>query len=1218
MRRFLGTACALAVLAGALHAARGAPTASSAFQVALEAGRKALAAGHTDEARRQVERALERDDRSPDAWALSAQVAQAAGRRDERVYALHEELALRIAQGAPRKQVRALREHLRAVDPIAHDYLTLGATWVDRLMALAKAYRKAKRPHSAIRVYQEVLALDPERGDAQRAIEEISAAPDPSLAATAKPKDLLADVSKTWIDAFDAQHATWDTRAKLVRENYTTYTDAGYEVMVRCAEAMEHMNAFYRQFFHYGVDDGKKVPHIDLNIFAQRDTYLHRGIGPPVDWSKGHFTGGAVEVWIGDSGFQAMTGTLFHEAAHQFVSLATNAVGWLNEGLACFFEGCRIQPNGTVLMNRPATGRLFALAGRMEKGWMQSAKDGIDPVKPSASHPPKAPTFRILIEDDYAWGPPWYAPTWGLVYFLYNVQDPLDGRFLYRNAFRTYVDSSGGKRGKSAIGTFEKVVLAHPEPLTKSLRKEKAEDVALPTTVDEVDAFWKRWILALRDEQRGSKHTPHPYLAWARYAIERGDVPAAVEHFEKGVRESPHDVDLLEAFADLLAHRLRNRDRAVKLLHAALEVLEAAPQPDARRIATLEARLERLDPHERTLGRMHRALERDASRIAQRYLDAGLYLMAMRASLGLGTTLKMPSLLRIFRQAVERSGKTLARWQLAYDEADLRGWVTGGGHVFQPYGAILRSHFGTPKAGDYAYSFLTLDKVTAGDYALETELQARPGENAFAGLVFGKKSGTAFHALIFFPQGQVDLASFYAAGAFKTWRHEGVEADPEAWHRLRVDVAGRDVDVWFDGRLVASQTFPDREVLQGRFGLITGPGKARFRNVRVLLRDAADPGARIERALRLARSKHSGQRRLGYHLGTVPPWPRVRAWVQAPRTRWDERGFVPTLLVLWSMKQDRLLPLEGWLADVARRYRDVGLQFVSVSEEARPETVTAFLKEHPFPGSVAVDAFDPKKGGTGETMDLYAAGRQGYPWMLLLDIDQKVVWEGNPGFLRSQPWKPGVATHVDAPLADLVARRHLKELGPWLRTWKARGPDVLRSGDVAAAAALLATARTLPGDVVPEVAAAQRTLRDVEGALARLPAVAEAIAGAHAEPALPALLQWADALGVKVDATVRANLEQGFRRGRARAWAHVLRQAQAALHRLARGVAPAGAVGLLRGMLEGRHGEPVPALLLGQVDAALRSGEPAAVRAALEQAPQMPGRWLARDVFGWS
>ena len=85
------------------------------------------------------------------------------------------------------------------------------------------------------------------------------------------------------------------------------------------------MNGFYREFFQYGTkEDGRSVPRIRVHIFKNRDEYLTLGIGPPVEWSGGHFTGSAVETYI-SSGFSAMVGTLFHEAAHQFVSLATNA-----------------------------------------------------------------------------------------------------------------------------------------------------------------------------------------------------------------------------------------------------------------------------------------------------------------------------------------------------------------------------------------------------------------------------------------------------------------------------------------------------------------------------------------------------------------------------------------------------------------------------------------------------------------------------------------------------------------------------------------------------------------------------------------------------------------------------------------------------------------------------------------------------------------------------
>lgn len=1213
MRKLLGTGAVLILMWVALRPAPAEERASSTgFSIALESAEKALTAKNHAEARRQVFRALERDAQAPAAWAMRARWAEAVGETDERIYSLHKELALRLSQGAPKKQTKALRKTLESVDPLAKRYLDLSTGFVDRLLDLAQAYHKAKRPHSAIRVYQQVLALDPEHAEAAKAIEEISAAPDPTLAETAKPKDLLADVSVQWIREFDTKHKLWDERARLERPNYTTYTDAGYEVMVRCAEAMEQMNAFYRVFFRYGHDDGKAVPRINLNIFREKDTYLEKGIGPPVDWSKGHFTGGAVEVWIGSSGFDSMTGTLFHEAAHQFIGLATNAVGWLNEGLACFFEGCRIQSNGTVLMNMPASGRLFSLAGRMDKGWMKDAADGIDKADPSKSRPPKSPTFRILIENDYAWGPPWYAPTWGVVFFLYNYQDPVDGRFVYRDAFRTFIDASGGRKGAKAVENFEEVVLAHPKPLTKSLRKSKEVTVQLPTTVEELDPVWKTWILALREEQRGRSKVQRPFLDWAHFAIERKDLIAASEHFERGLREAPRDVDLLVEFADLLAGKLKNKDRATKLLHTAIAALESSPKPDEKRIAELDARLERLDRSHRSLNRVHRSLERSARAIAESYLASKHYLMAMHVSAGLGTNLRMPRMLAYFKEAVQRSGKTLALWQLAYNEFDLHGWATGGSKVFEPYGTILRSRFGTYEAGKYAYSFLMLDKVTSGDYSMEAEVRIVKGENAFAGLVFGQKSSQAFHGVMLFPEGLLDVASFYGPGDFKTWRHEDVDMASKEWHTLRLDVAGPDVDVWFDGRLVANQTFAGRDVLSGRFGLITGPGKAQFRSVRYLARDSSDPGAEIERAVRRAELAKEDTRRPGYHMGFVPPWPQAKTWVQSPRTSYAERGLVPTLVVLWSLKQNAVLPIHEWLGHLAKQHAASGLEIISVCEDADPKDLASHLESYPFPGSVALDTFVASKGGAGETMNQFAAGRKGYPWVLLLDIDQKVVWEGNPGFHRKFPWKPGEVVHVDGPLADLVKRHNLPALKPWMKAWAAGGREATVRGDLEAAAEHLDVAKTLPGQHVPAVADAQALRNTILRALEGLAGVAAELHEREMEPALPTLLAWADLLKHEIDADLRAALEKSFKKGSVRRWRQVLKLCGQTHKRIEKGKDARESVKAFRGKLAADT-SPMVVRMRDKIDAALAGKDDAALRAALSGATSLPARWLARD-----
>ena len=65
-----------------------------------------------------------------------------------------------------------------------------------------------------------------------------------------------------------------------------------------------------------------------------------------------------------------------------------------------------------------------------------------------------------MLENKYQWGPPWYAPTWGVVFFLYNYQDPVDGRYVYRKAFGEFIDKSGGRVGEGAVKNFEEVVLA--------------------------------------------------------------------------------------------------------------------------------------------------------------------------------------------------------------------------------------------------------------------------------------------------------------------------------------------------------------------------------------------------------------------------------------------------------------------------------------------------------------------------------------------------------------------------------------------------------------------------------------------------------------------------------------------------------------------------------------------------------------------------------------
>ncbi len=1200
----------------------------SAFSLALDAAERSLDAKQLPKAREWIQRALERDAKSTRAWALRARWAEAAADRDDLVYSIYTQLRLAVAQKATKPEIEALRARLIALEPLTKELLTMNARFIGALQPIAEQYEKDKRPHSAIGVHKLILAIDPEHVPSQEAIERISSLPDPSLAGDAKPKDLLADVSEEWIREFDAKHATWDARAKLERENYTTYTNAGYAVLVRAAEAMEQMNLFYRVFFQYGTEeDGKSVPRIDLNIFKLRAEYLKLGIGPPVEWSGGHFTGNAVETYVEGSGFEGMTQTLFHEAAHQFVSLATRAAGWLNEGLASFFEGCVILPNGSVLMNMPANHRLFPLADRMEKGWMSGPTDGIDPAN-SSSEPSKAPTFRIVVENNYNWGPPWYAPTWGVVFFLYNYQDPIDGRFIYRKAFREYINASGGLTGKTAIAKFEEVVLAQPLPPIKGVDRKDAKAPKLPATIDELSELWKEWTLALRDEQQGRIEVARPYLDWARAALLAKDAVIAQEHFEKGLVATPLDPKLLEEFAVFLGEG-KNADRAAKLATTALRVLEASKTPDKRAIDRVDRLLAKWDPKRGSIARTKGELADAAKAIVEKLRGASLPMLTMDVSWRLGRDLEIDALFGVYETALRESGKSLAIWELAYNEKNLEGWDTGGNTSFTAAGPLLEAKFGAYDPASFVYQGMNLMRVTGGDFSLECEVQAKRGENNFCGIVFGRKDANNFHAFVLFPgaprkegsqaadSAWVDLASFYGGGATKTWRHVPVKAfkvqegqtGSSEWRKLRLDVARNNVDCWVDGELVATHEFPTADVLRGTFGLLMGPGKARYKEVRFLARDPRDSAGEIERRVRMEKLKQSGEAVGGSFLGLVPPFPKIERWVQGSRTSWDDKELAPQVLLIWSIQQNDLIRLDPWLTHLAQNFADVGLEIVSVCSPNDSKAIDAYLKEHPFPGAVAVDH---REGvGMGSSYDLFSIERFNLPRLLLLDIDGKVAWEGDPGFKIGEAWTPELESFLEAPLKELIERRKLSALAAWTREWNEAGAQELASGDFAKAWPRLQAAKQFDGALAPLAYDVQRLATALESAFADLGKSATALDKSGRGAAVPTLVAWAQATGVVLDKRVLAQLKPAAEGAQAKEWERALKLIETAAPKLDKDPAAAAELTTKLAALKG----PFAAELASD----LREAEGDRERTAqlLREAPKRPARWLIREHFRW-
>ncbi|QDV07605.1 Tetratricopeptide repeat protein [Planctomycetes bacterium Poly30] len=1224
--RTLFVTCSLCWLATAGMATSSVPQDSAAgFRNALRSAENMVSVKRWDDAEAAAVRALERDGKNPAAWDVRARAAAGAGDVDLEIYCRHKELRFLVAQGAARATVKEKREALIALDPVAAELFELKDSFARKFTSVAEAYEKADRPHGAIGIWKEVQALDPDAPEAAAAIERIASAPDPSLAANAKPKDLFEDVTDEWIAEHDAEHVDWKKAAKLTRPNYHTVSNAGYEVLVRTGEAMEQMSAFYKRFFRYGgPDDSRSVPRITVHVFKSRDEYLKLGIGPPVEWSAGHFTGSHVECYVDKGGFAGMVGTLFHEAAHQYVSLATNAQGWLNEGLASFFEGTRILPNGSIIMNEPADHRLGALAGRMEKGWMEHPQDTEDPNDPN-SIPKGAPTWSMILENAYDWGPAWYAPTWGLVFFCYNFQHPTDGRFVYRDAFLDFINKSGGKTGKTAIKTFEETVLANPKAPYKGLDGEPlsvSSAFQLPKNVAELDPVWKKYILELWDERSGKAETARPLAEWARLAAANGDFEIAKEHFEKAVANRPEDAQLAIDFARLLHEEFSATDRAAKVVDDALTMLDAQEVPDETLIGAAERLLAELDPKRRTLTRAREELAEASRAIIASYREAGRPAMIQDLSWRFAAEFGLNDLFEDYADAVVARGEDLTLWDLAYNEQNLDGW-TASSPIFQPASTVLEVKNGPFDPNDFDFKYLTYDRVTGGDISMVADVQAEPGKSAYLGFLFGVKGNDAFHAALYYParkgaegtasSGYLDVMSSFGGGVNKPWRHVPIavrevqpgESSTGEWHEMRLDVTGRVVDVWWDGMMVASHEFPSRDILLGSFGIIAGTGQAKYRNVRFKSRDAMSPAGRIERRMRLEQAGlDAGSPVDGSFQGVVPPFPKIKRWAQGTRNTFTEIGERPQLLVLWSIAQNNLVPIDGWLNSFAKNWESVGLEVISVVAAEDDEAVDAYLAEHPFPGAVGVDHRPPNVYGVGETFDAYSILRFNLPRVILIGVDGRVVWEGDPGFSSNALPAPPYESYVDVPMEDLVGRGKLLEVAEWRKSWESSGARALRLGDLEAALPLLRAAAEFGEVPFTEVRRAAAKLTALEAAMDDPSGILAAVEAVEAGPCLRVLRDWSKVADLPLPKSMTKEISAAVKLGD-KDWKAAVKEASRAAKSKK---SEAEAIAELVTELEGLEGGLVRALLQDVRDLGLE---------AARSAESLPAGYLATSIFGW-
>ena len=1007
-----------ASLLAALLPAQDVPTGFVATYLAEARG--ALQAGDVAAARAAVDRALERDARSLPALQLLAEIAARQTDTDTAVHTLHRWLEVfdaradkKASAAAPAVAERkATFDRLLPLDAKVLDWGKLQAQYVTGLLDVGKQYRGKKDWLGALDVFQQLLQVAPGHPEAVAAIQQIrtSGGREVAVEDVYAGSDPTAGMSEDELAALDREHADWDKAWTDQSDNYRYRTNAGFLVLKTARIAMEQMNAFYRRFFHF-MEDGGKTPAIEIRIFKDRDEYLKLGQGPPQPWSGGHFVGDAVETYAGGvSGKESvreMYGTLFHEAAHQFVSMTGPMVpGWLNEAYASFFEGCVILSNGSVKWNRVPPDRLFPLATRLDAGWMTDPSQAGPGPGGEWQEPRTAPTFRTIVEGRYTWGPPWYAPTWGVVYFLYNCRVD-DGRLVYRDALHAYYTSFKRGQPKDPGAHFEEIVL-RGSPLSKV------------QTLAELDEPWKQWILRLRDRETGKSDAGDELLRWADAALLRGAKDEAREFLEEARDLRPTDPEVLWRLANTL-EQLKQKAQAAARYREFRRALDLLGKADPR-AAEAQKKIDSLDPLVARVRTLRQKLCEQGLVLAKDYEGRQLPSMALEIARRMTASFSMPAAMQYYIELATRSGKSLARWRVAYDERSLKGWSASADGAFQAYGKLLRAQ--VAREGERMVTReLTCDVTFDADFSLAADLQVLSDEAGtgyrgdLVGLCFGRKGDSTFHAVLLHPKGFLDISS-NRGGVWTVHDHRTVPVG-SSWHQLRIDVTGNQLDVYYDGLYVRSLAFPDAAAVRGGFGLLCGPGEAQFRNVRILPRDPFDPAARIERELAMAKvMSDPSQRQPGSFAGFVPPELGALQFVQGDAVTLGALRGRPTLLMFWSPAQDAVIPCTAWPRHAIERGQKAGLAVLVVCDPATTgAALSTYLAAHPLPGAaVAIDA-----GGATYDAFFVKAGFFGIPRALLLDRDGKVVFEGDPGLRAGAEWKPADGpTFVDDALAKLL------------------------------------------------------------------------------------------------------------------------------------------------------------------------------------------------------
>ncbi|MCY2960634.1 MAG: DUF1570 domain-containing protein [Planctomycetota bacterium] len=764
-----------------------------------------------------AERALEKDPDSFELLDAASKAAQAAGKNDQALW--YATLALRATPAGAAKDVQKVLADVAArvatLDTLQGKGASVLVEYQSALATAGGALAKRKMPVSAVSLLSRVEsgpAADKAQADLdklyadKKSIESLldSGIDVPVKAKKKRKPELIAKDDK--------KHETWDKAYEIKGDQYTVKTNMGIELAEAFSSAMEQMNRFYRKFFRV-KERGGDTARLTVNVYRERpefDMYEKGGDGKSPDENiRGFFSPSELRVVTYDpraahgDPLSSLWSTLFHEASHQFTHIALPNGGfptWLNEGTASYFEGARLQPNGSVEFNLVADERLSSLKILLEMG------------KPSLSDTVEYNTPGSYPGEYYPFG-------WGLVYFFHNYEDDKSKR-PYVEPYKAFLASykSGGKHDIKA--RFVEYFVTKP----------KLPGVA---TFEDFEKRWKSWILELHDLQFGPPEVADKLIERARKQKKDNSIEAAEESYMWALRRRHDDPVALVELGEVLEAQ-KKTDAALARYRRAFEVLrgvadETATLPGSEDLSAKDLldvcaqRVTRIDKVVAdALAAADGKLLTAAPEAAKAYADAGMPLVGLSFLADAEKLFGLPDAFAgTATEIAKATGADVRRWRRVAIEPELGAWQAEGWTGADGTLAISTE--------ETAYAYVREDPPSR--YRYEAVLDTtKIGPGGLALLVFGAND-QSLQLVGVNSQGMALVAELEKG--FKSKKPlPSVKSDRRASLKIAVEVRDDEAEFFFDDKSVAKMTYQPGE-LRGKVGVVVSTGEIQVRDVRL-------------------------------------------------------------------------------------------------------------------------------------------------------------------------------------------------------------------------------------------------------------------------------------------------------------------------------------------------------------------------------------------------